>query len=1005
MGKPITTRLVGWIIGGTLLAFAIFNMANYYFAFQAYYDRVTRDNQIHTQNVALSISSFYETVYRVVGEMAQAQEVKNMDPQQQQGYLRDRFSQYGFFDNLLIQRVPDGFQTARVKGEPTSRPDRWWFRKLLSEQKPFVSPAFFSFGFDNNAPTAVTGIFFPVMQGEKLVSMLAAFLRLDEIQGRVGRHYLNDDRYTFILDETGVVIAHPDQEISKEQYNYKTGRRSQVARDAAGKALLDGADYRLTHETIAVAPGLQKIVKQVLAGESGTTEYTELDGKVMLCSFNPIKISGYGSSWAAITIQDKNSAMAALQTAAERSAALSFFVLVCLAGIILWQSHEMVKSSQRLQQTNSSLSAEIIERTRAEFELTAANEELTALNEEMLAVTDTLQETNRKILLEIEERQAAEAKLRLRERQYRAIVRLIADNSAEFDVQMQSMLDSALELVGASDGYIALIENGRAMIRYARGNREILLGKDLTTEGGLLSVVLSTGMLQYVEDYQSYPERKRGSIWNTQSTAVIFPLQRVEKLVGALSIAWKDKIRQLLPDEIEMLQQFADMASLALQGAKLQDELSHIAYHDVLTNLPNRASLTEKLNGDLERLEGGRSGAVFYIDMDDLKGINDNFGHSAGDRLIITAGEAIRRIVGETVFVARLGGDEFVIVLVEELTIAEISELADQLVAGLCQDHRFGNESARVSASVGIVVFPRDGATAEELMKKADNAMYAAKAAGRNCWRFFEPAMLRDAQEKMVLTNSLRRALEREELELLYQPQLDLRTGRVVGLEALLRWNSKEHGMVPPDRFIPLAEQNQLIFPIGLWVLQQACDFISRLTQAGYPDVRVAVNLSPKQLASETLIGSIATLINASAISPQQLELEITESALLASLEDSSRKLRQLAELGVGLALDDFGTGYSSLTHLRLFPVETLKIDKSFIDTIPEQEAVLVQSLVKFAQNLDMKVVAEGVESSEQWDFLRNCGCDIVQGYFMSRPLPETEVIQFLKTKNESRQE
>ena len=1000
MNKPISTRMVGWIIGGTLLAFAVFNMANYYFAFQAYYERVTRDNQIHTRNVALSISAFYETVYRVVGEMAQAQEVKSMDPQQQQEFLRDRFSQHGFFDNLLIQRFPDGTQTARVRGVPTPRPDRWWFRKLVSEQKPFVSPAFFSFGVDSNAPTAVTGVFFPVMQDEKLVSTLAAFLRLDEVQGRVGRHYLNDDRFTYILDDTGVIIAHPDQEKAKMQYNYKTGQRVLVARDDTGKALLDGADYRLTFERIPVAAGLQQIVKQVLSGESGTTEYTDLNGRVMFCSYTPIKIPGYGASWAAITVQDKSTAMAALQTAAERSASLSFLILACLAGIIIWQSREMVKGAQQLEETNRSLAAEIDERTRAEIELTAANEELTALNEEMLAVTDTLQETNRKMMLEIGERQVAEEKLRLRERQYRAIVRLIADNSAEFDVQMQSMLDSALELVGAEDGYIALMENERAMIRYARGNREILLGRDLTGEGGLLSIVLSTGMLQYVEDYQRYPGRRQEALWSTQSTAVVFPLKRADKVVGALSIAWKDNIRKLLTDEIEMLQQFADMASLALQGAKMRDELSHIAYHDVLTNFPNRASLTEKLNRELDLLEQGHGGVVIYVDLDDLKGINDNFGHSAGDRLIIMTGNTIRKIVGESVFVARLGGDEFVIVLAEEMSAVEISRLADQLVTGLCQDYRFGNESARVSASMGIVVFPRDGATAEDLMKKADNAMYAAKAAGRNCWRFFEPSMLRDAQEKMVLTNSLRRALERGELELRYQPQVDLRNGRIVGLEALLRWNSKEHGMVSPDRFIPLAEQNQLIFPIGLWVLQQACDFINRLNQAGYSDLRVAVNLSPKQLASETLIGSIGALITASAIVPQQLALEITESALLASLEDSSRKLHQLAELGVGLALDDFGTGYSSLTHLRLFPVETLKIDKSFIDNVPGREAVLVHSLVQFAQNLNMKVVAEGVESAEQWEFLQNCDCDMVQGYFVSRPLPEAEAMKFLKMKN-----
>lgn len=1001
--RPVTTRIVGWIIGGTLLAFAIFNMANYYFAFQSYYARISRDNQIHTQNVAFSVSAFYEMVYRVVGEMAQTQEVISPDLAQQQDFLRQRFAQHGFFDNLVLQRVPDGVQTARVRGISVARPERWWFRRLLADPRPFVSPAFFSFGFDSNTPTPVTGVFFPVVKDGRMISTLAAFLRLDEVQARVGRHYLNDDRFTYILDENGVVIAHPQWEKTKLQHNYKTGERALVARDETGTYLLAGADYRLSYEPIDVASGLQQVVRRVLAGESGTAEYTDLNGRRMLCSFNPVKLAGYGPSWAAITVQDKETALAALQKTAERSAALSFFVLTCLAGIILWQSREMVKGAQRIQQTNAALAEEINERTKAETELTAANEQLTALNETMLAVADELQETNRKVLLEVEERQAAETKLRLRERQYRATVRLMTDNRAAFDVQMQSMLDSALELVDSIDGYIALIESGQTLVRYARGNRKELLGRDLTAEGGLLAQVLKTGHLQYVEDYQQFVGRRRGGLWETQSTAVVFPLKQGEQVVGALSIAWQDQIHKLVSDEIEMLQQFADMASLVLQGAKMREDLRHVAYHDGLTGFPNRASLTEKLMRELASVHAdGDGGVLFYVDLDELKGINDNFGHSAGDRLLISVGQAIREIVGDGVFVARLGGDEFVIVLAEAMQTEAISNLADQLVAGLHRDYAFGNESARVSASVGIVAFPRDGDSVEELMKKADNAMYAAKAAGRNCWRFFDPVMLRDAQEKMLLTNSLHHALERQELQVLFQPQVDLHTRRVAGLEALVRWNSKEHGAVSPARFIPLAEQSQLIFPIGMWVLQQACDFARQLAQAGFPTVRVAVNLSPKQLASESLVGGVGDLIAAAGIAPQQLELEITESALLSSLEESGRRLEQLAALGVGLALDDFGTGYSSLTHLRLFPVETLKIDKAFIDNAPGRESVLVQSLIRFAQSLKMTVIAEGVERSEQFDFLLASGCDIVQGYFMSRPLQARDAFAFVRDRNDA---
>lgn len=998
---PYQKHMLVWIIGGTLLAFAIFNMLNYHFASQAYYARLVRDSQIHTQNVAFSVSTFYEKAYHLVGEMARAREINSMDPRQQQEFLLDRFSQYGFFDNLAIYRVPDGVQTARLRGENIPRPNRWWFRYLMGDRRPFISSAFFSFGFDSNSPTTITGIFFPVMDQMNMVGALAAFMRLDEVQSRVGRHYLNDDRFTYILDDKGVVIAHPEWEKTKLQYNFLTSQRAIVARDESGRALMEGADYRLGYEGIAVSPELRQIVRRVLAGESGFAEFTDLDGKRKLCSFFPVKMSGYGASWAALTVQDKELAMAALQRTAERGGVLSFLAFAGLAGIILWQSQQMLHTSQQLQQMNAALEEEMVERIRMEQELTDTNQELTALNQEMMAVTDELQETNRRIRQEIAERLVAEDKLRLRERQYQASLRLMADNSATFDIQMQTMLDSALDLVDSEDGYIALVEVDRIVVRYAQGNRRVLLGQDLTEANGLIQLLMQSGTLQYIKDYQNYPARKLGAMYEKQSTAALFPLKQGSQVMGALSISWKDQIHELSNEELGMLQQFADMASLNLSGAKLREELRQIAYQDVLTGLPNRASLKEKLNQELRRLNSETVGGVlFYIDLDELKGINDNYGHSAGDRLLVTVGGLIIEIVGESGFVARLGGDEFVVVLGGDVSEGEIANIADQLIQGLCRDYSFGNDRARVSASIGIVMFPRDGDTEEELMKKADNAMYAAKASGRNCWKFFEADMLLEAQEKMMLTNSLRHALERQELAVVFQPQLDLRTQRVVGLEALLRWDSKEHGAVSPARFIPIAEQSQLILPIGMWVMKTACEFAGQLGRSGLEDVRIGVNLSPRQLGQANLVDSIRNLLADTGISPRLLELEITESALLASMEDSGQKLAQLANLGVRLALDDFGTGYSSLTHLRLFPVETLKIDKTFIDNIPEQEAILVRSMIRFAQELNMKVVAEGVERSQQWDFLIDCGCDIIQGYYVSQPLPPAEAFQFVRDCN-----
>ena len=1015
MKKPIPARMVFWILSGTLLAFILFNMVSYYLLERVYSDRLASDNQIHTRNVALSVSSFYETVYAVVGEMAQAGEIRSLDPARQQEYIRERFAQYDYFSNLVIQKTPDGTQTARVRGEKAIRPERWWFQRLVKEKRPFITPSFYSFGSDSNDPTTAMAVVFPVFREDAMVSSVAAFLRIEEIQERVGRHYRGDDRYTYILDEDGTMIAHPEWEKVKLRYNYKKGDKALVARDSQGKYLLDGQDYRQDNETIEVAPGLRRIVESVLAGESGTAEYVELDGKVMFCSYSPVAIPGYGAAWAAITVQDKALAMAPLQRTIGQNAVLSFLVLAGLATMILRQSREMERNAQQLAQANASLEEEVGERTRAETELTAANEELTAMNEEMLQVTEELQQANHQMLVEIDVRQATESKLLLRERQYRAMFRLISDNEAEFDVQMQGLLASARELVNAADGFVILMENNRPFVRYIQGSKQALLGSEVTRKTGLLPTVLATGKLQYREDYQSLPDRLRGPLWDNLRTVAIFPLKQKEQVAGAVAITWNDEIRQLSADELEMLQQFSDLAALALQDAKirealrhellqqerLHEKISHMAYHDALTGLPNRACLMERLKVELEAAaQGAGGGVVFFIDLDDLKSINDNFGHLAGDRLIVAAGETIQALAGEKAFVARLGGDEFIVVLPDRLETAEISRLGDRLVEGLCQDYPFADEAARVSASVGIALFPQDGMTVEELMKKADNAMYAAKAAGRNCWRFFDPAMLRDAQEKLLLTNSLRHALAKNEFRVAYQPQVDLKNGRVIGFEALLRWNSKEHGSVPPGKFILLAEQNQLIVPIGIWVLEQACVFARRISRLGFPDVRVAVNLSPKQLADENLIREVDRILGSSGIAARQLELEITESALLASIEESSRKLHQLEALGVRLALDDFGTGYSSLTYLRLFPVETLKIDKTFIDNIPERETVLVQSLIRFAQSLEIHVVAEGVERQEQWDYLRECGCDVGQGFLICRPTPEEDAIRFLLAKN-----
>jgi len=437
------------------------------------------------------------------------------------------------------------------------------------------------------------------------------------------------------------------------------------------------------------------------------------------------------------------------------------------------------------------------------------------------------------------------------------------------------------------------------------------------------------------------------------------------------------------------------------------EEVRRLAYTDALTGLPNRMYLNKRLAKELEEVRrGGPPGAVLFVDLDDLKLVNDAFGHTYGDALIVIAGSRIVEKAGAGAFVGRIGGDEFMVILPGEKERANIARIAGEIIGALSRDIDALGVRFALSASAGIAVYPRDGNTAEEIFKNADNAMYAAKKAGKNCWRFYVPTMQAEAYDKVRLTNSLRRAMERGELSLQYQPLVEVDGQMVVGFEALLRWNSREHGAVTPARFIPLAEQNGLIHAIGEWVLREACLFAGRLADAGWGNVYVSVNVSPHQLCAEDFIGKVRAALDSAGVEPRQLELEITENALVASLEESIRTLGGLRAMGVRLALDDFGTGYSSLTYLQRLPVNTLKIDKAFIDQILAEgkQKSIIANIVDMAHTLDMSVVAEGVEAREQLDYLACIRCDYFQGYIASPPISAAEAESFLGVRMKAKE-
>ncbi len=571
----------------------------------------------------------------------------------------------------------------------------------------------------------------------------------------------------------------------------------------------------------------------------------------------------------------------------------------------------------------------------------------------------------------------------------------------DLDKALQNILEQAKSFMGIPHGFIVLFTpDGRHVeVKCGLGRYQSQTGMVRLFDGqGIFGEVQRTGKSVVILDYAHWPQRMVNDFNQEMTAEMQAPLIIDGKTVGSIGLALFGEPIAMEPERLVVFEQFATVASIALKNALAHQRTRHQAFHDPLTGLPNRAYLSNRLEAEMQKARCGEtSGAVLFIDLDDLKTVNDSFGHSSGDDLIKAAAAQICEAVGPDAFVARVGGDEFIAILPGEKNLRHIADLANQLVNTAQREYTVGGHNIHMSVSLGVTLYPGDGDQAEEILKNADNAMYAAKAAGRNCWRFYESAMLKDAYEKLLLTNSLRHALEREEFSLHFQPQIAMESRQILGFEALLRWNSREHGPVSPDRFIPLAEQNGLILPIGEWVFCEACRFACKLAASGRSHLHVAVNVSPRQLADPDFVAMVCRSINEANIQPSQLEVEITENVLIESMEDSTRKLAALVELGVKLSLDDFGTGYSSLTYLRNLPVATLKIDKTFISGMLDDKVQegFIRSIIDMAHVLGLHVVAEGVETSPQLEKLTAMACDCVQGYVFSRPLPETAALTF----------
>lgn len=424
---------------------------------------------------------------------------------------------------------------------------------------------------------------------------------------------------------------------------------------------------------------------------------------------------------------------------------------------------------------------------------------------------------------------------------------------------------------------------------------------------------------------------------------------------------------------------------------RFEETIRHQAFHDALTGLPNRLLLNDRLTLEIAHAKRNKQMlAVLFLDLDRFKLVNDTLGHGVGDQLLTIIARRLTGCVREDDTVARLGGDEFALLLPEIAQVENAVKVARKILQAIKEPVHMDIHELYITASIGIALYPNDGGDAETLLKNADTAMYRAKEKGKNNYQLYTPAMNAKAFERLALENGLRRALERKEFVVYYQPKVDISTGKVIGMEALVRWQAPNRGLVPPGEFIPLAEDTGLIVPIGEWVLKTACAQNKAWQNAGYPPLRVAVNLSARQFQLQNLVEMVSRVLAETGLDPSWLELEITESVAMQNAEYTVKMLYELKEMGIQLAIDDFGTGYSSLSYLKRFPINKLKIDKSFVNEIntDEDNKAIASTVIVLGKSLKLGVVAEGVETEEQYDFLKKHQCNEMQGYLFGKPVP-----------------
>ena len=623
--------------------------------------------------------------------------------------------------------------------------------------------------------------------------------------------------------------------------------------------------------------------------------------------------------------------------------------------------------------------------------------------------------TNTLLEKEVSERKRAEEAMRNSLKAEEALARVSTLFTSSYSPNLRQIVKLLGQVVSSHLSFLGLVQNKDMMVEKIiewteglnTGRLPDVLDLNLTKFPTWLSA-LSSGNKVEIPDIRNLPEAAFGERRFAESLGIrsilLMPIYRESQFLGYMGFAHLDETRNWNEDDLRLLSVGCEMLSNYLARRDAEDKLKYDAFHDSLTRLPNRALVMERLDHALHRLDRHPNDiyAVLFIDLDRFKPINDSLGHHAGDLLLKEVGERLLECVRLADTVARLGGDEFITILEDLEQNQEAEMIASRILARLSEPFLISDQAVYISCSIGISLLDRSYTNAQDVLRDADIAMYRAKLEGKSRFVVFHKSMQTHTLSTFKLASDLRHAVTRDEFELHYQPVVCLTDGTIKGFEALVRWNHPQQGRVSPAEFIPIAEESGLMGQLGAWVLRTACRQNKIWHEAGYKDLAIAVNVSARQFYEGQLIQQIRDILDETQLSPSHLKVELTESILMENVDGNIEVMRELKELGIQILIDDFGTGYSSLSYLKRFPLTTLKIDQSFIRDIPSgtDDTAITSTIIAMAKSLNLSVIAEGVENRDQLAFLKEKGCQQVQGYFLSRPLDVDAASSFLAESN-----